>query len=419
MAVLAADLEQRLEGLRESFDSANPFRHVVVDGFLAEDFCRQLSADFPGFEDRYARNEMGQVGGKAVRQDLRDLSEAYGELDRLLQSGEFLQLMSRLTGIDDLLYDPDYVGGGTHENRHGQGLAPHVDFNYLPKTGWHRRLNLILYLEGDWQESWGGCLDLHSDPWDSTVDEVKRVLPAFNRCVLFETNEVSWHGFEAIDLPESERHRSRRSIAIYLYTRERDPAETAPSHGTIYVPPGLPPQVQPGQVLDEKSYLELRRRFAQLKGQLKFLYRRELEESGQRSALIGALQEARSAVAFPLQGYAVQAGPVSGYWPDGWVSPPLQVSFNLGRAARKLNLEIWTPGQLSADPELVVELPDGTQTIPLKRNQVQRLSWPIRLAAGQTLTVRMSSNLSFVPAADGQSGDDRELAFKLISAELD
>jgi Rps23 Pro-64 3,4-dihydroxylase Tpa1-like proline 4-hydroxylase len=145
-----------------------------------------------------------------------------------LQSQEFLDFVSDLTGIPDLLHDPDYVGGGTHENRHGQGLDAHVDFNYHPRTRWHRRLNLIVYLNEQWEPGWGGELELHSDPWDVEANRTVSILPGMNRAVIFETTETSWHGFSQIRLPQGHRHASRRSFAICLYTRERPAQETAP-----------------------------------------------------------------------------------------------------------------------------------------------------------------------------------------------
>jgi len=181
-----------------TFAAARPFRHVAIADFLDRALCERLLADFPAFEARHALNEMGEVGGKAVRMDVRDISEAYRELDRYLQTPEFLGFVSRVTGIPDLLYDPDYVGGGTHENRQGQGLDAHVDFNYHPRTKWHRRLNLIVYLNPRWEPAWGGELELHADPWQPAADDVVRIPPLFNLCAIFETTESSWHGFSEI-----------------------------------------------------------------------------------------------------------------------------------------------------------------------------------------------------------------------------
>src|SRR5439155_21312235 len=136
------------------------------------------------------------------------------------RSSAFAEWVSEVTGIPGVLYDPEYVGGGTHENRAGQDLDPHVDFNFHPRRGWHRRLNLIVYLNHEWHEAWGGTLELHSDPWlPPEENRVKRILPLANRAVLFETSERSWHGFERLTAPPGRAELSRKSLAIYLYTR--------------------------------------------------------------------------------------------------------------------------------------------------------------------------------------------------------
>jgi len=255
--VLSPRSAAEVDALAASFRSAEPFRHLVVDGFFSDAFAAELVATFPPFERGDARNEAGRIGRKAVVERVRELGPAWRRLDDTLQSHAFLDLIGRITGISDLLYDPDYVGGGTHENRHGQDLDPHVDFNRHPRTRWHRRLNLIVYLNPEWDAAWGGNLELHSDP-RSPDDRVRHVVPLLNRAVLFETNEISWHGFARIELPAAERHRSRRSVALYLYTRQRPPAETAPTHSTIYVERPLPERLQPGYVLGQRDVDELR-----------------------------------------------------------------------------------------------------------------------------------------------------------------
>ena len=266
-------LEPRADdALSRSFRDAKPFRHLVIDNLLTSEFCRELADTFPGFRGDKAISELGTVGGEAVHTNLPELGGPYKRFDNLIRSAEFLTLVGHWTGIPNLLYDPEYVGGGTHENRHGQELDPHVDFNYHPTTALHRRLNLILFLNQEWDHHWGGILDFHSDPWDPDTDQVRSVAPAFNRCVLFETNEYSWHGFRRIVLPEDKRHMSRQTIAVYFYTRERPPEETAPDHSTVYVPRPMPPHIQPGHTLSEDDYSDLRTLYMRNTHQLKFLY---------------------------------------------------------------------------------------------------------------------------------------------------
>jgi hypothetical protein len=196
----------------------------------------------------------------------------------MIGSGEFLRFLAEITGIPALRYDPDYVGGGTHENLSGQDLDPHVDFNYHPRSGLHRRLNLILFLNREWRTDWGGLLELHSDPWSSPDhDETKIVSLAKNRCVLFETSETSWHGFKRIEPAPGGGALSRRSIAVYFYTRDRPASETAPSHGTIYVPRHLPGQIRAGHTLREPDVEAMQTLLKRRDKQIQFLYEREKE----------------------------------------------------------------------------------------------------------------------------------------------
>lgn len=270
--LVSAAVLQAAQDSGSAFQRARPFRHVQIEGFFAPDYLERLRAEFPAFDPRFAKNEQGDIGNKAVVERIRGIGPAYAALDDLIQSEGFLALVSRLTGISDLLYDPWYFGGGTHENRHGQDLDAHVDFNRHPITGWHRRLNLIVYLNPEWEEAWGGCLDLHRDP-RAPDDEIIRVAPLDNRCVIFETNEISWHGFQRIDLPEDRRALSRRSIALYFYTTERPAEELADSHSTIYVDRALPERFTAGHTLTDADAEALRVLVARRDQHIQRLYR--------------------------------------------------------------------------------------------------------------------------------------------------
>jgi len=285
--LLHPEIGNRAGDLQQRFESAQPFRHIVVDNFLEETFCRELIREFPAFDLKYAVNERGDTGRKSAIPGLARLGGAYARFDAMIRGREFLAWTSRVTGIPKLLYDPEYVGGGTHENLSGQDLDSHVDFNYHPSRRWHRRLNLIVFLNPRWEESWGGCLELLRDPWTEDAARPSRlVVPLANRAVIFETNERSWHGFRRIELPPEAADLSRRSIAVYFYTRERPPAEVAPSHGTFYVQRPLGERIQPGCTLSEDDVEDLRVLIARRDSQIKFLYERELEFSSAMAGLI-------------------------------------------------------------------------------------------------------------------------------------
>jgi hypothetical protein len=417
MTVLGTKILAEAGSFAQSFRAAKPFRHIVIDGFLAHGLCQQLLVDFPRFEDRYALNEMGEVGGKAVRMNVREISDTYRSLDRYLQTREFLDFVSMVTGIPDLLYDPEYIGGGTHENRDGQGLDQHVDFNFHPGTRWHRRLNLIVYLNHEWDEAWGGNLQLQADPWNGDT-RGPAVAPLFNRAVIFETTERSWHGFSNIHLPADKKDLSRKSFAIYLYTKERPPEETAASHATVYVPEGMPADLVPGVTLDVAHVADLRGRFERMFGQLKFLYDREKQFAAQIAAMEGALTQARNALRLPLQGYAVQAAAPQGMWPDRWVGTEFSANFTPQRKARGVELELWVPEQLAGDQVLEMEIQGKRWTHHVARGSRSQFRLDVKLPAGNTVELKIRSRCCFSPAAIGQSADDRELAWMLLDIAL-
>lgn len=242
------------------YEQAQPFRHLVLEDFFQPAFADALLKSFPPFDTARAMNENGEVGAKCVHENLQKLATPYCELDKYIQSREFLGWLETLTGIDELIYDPDYFGGGTHENRHGQDLDPHVDFNKHPKTGWHRRLNLIVYLNATWDENWGGAIEFHKNPrLPPEQNTIKYVQPKFNRAVLFETTHWSWHGFQRINLPEGDADaRSRKSVALYFYSKTRPEEEQTKPHSTIYVERPLPDDIRPGVTLSEDRYQHLR-----------------------------------------------------------------------------------------------------------------------------------------------------------------
>ena len=86
-----------------------------------------------------------------------------------------------------MIPDPYLIGGGLHRTRVGGSLAVHADFNKHPRFTLDRRLNLLVYLNEDWTEANGGWLEL----WDRDMQRcVQRVLPTFNRTVIFSTSDT-------------------------------------------------------------------------------------------------------------------------------------------------------------------------------------------------------------------------------------
>ncbi|HKD05259.1 MAG TPA: 2OG-Fe(II) oxygenase [Bryobacteraceae bacterium] len=272
---IAPTVTESADELAGKFAAARPFRHVIVDDFFEPGLCAELVEQFPRFDRGHSLNESGRPGKKSTIQEVRSIGAAYRRVDQIIRSVDFLRLIATITGIGEPLYDPDYVGGGTHETLPGGELDPHVDFNYHPRTRLHRRLNLIVFLNPRWESEWGGCLELLSDPWDR---DPQRIVPVANRAVLFETTESSWHGFDLVNPPEG-LDISRRSFAIYFYSKARPATQMTASHGTFYYQRQLPEHIRSGRTLSEEDAREIQRLIDRRDHQIRFLYERELRFS--------------------------------------------------------------------------------------------------------------------------------------------
>jgi 2OG-Fe(II) oxygenase superfamily len=257
--LLSPDFLNSVEELTRSFRLNKPCAHVSVENLLEAQFCRRLLDEFPQCDrDVLQRFHMnGMRSGKSKYQNIRELGEAFKNLDELVKSKFFTDLLSGITGIPNLIYDPDYYGGGTHESLNGERLLPHIDYNYHPKN-WYRRLNLLIYLNPEWDDGWGGMLELHSNPLNPDLDEVVKNPIRLNNCTILETSSVSWHGFPSIELPVDKRDISRRSIAVYYYTEHPPVEDTKLNRSTIYIDEPLPSYFVSGRTLTNEDLVVLR-----------------------------------------------------------------------------------------------------------------------------------------------------------------
>jgi hypothetical protein len=338
----------RADEFREAFLHAAPFKHGMIEGFFEPAFADRLLAEFPSFDLKLARNEMGELGGKAVNTKIREISPAYEELYETIGSKPFLELMSRLSGIPDLIMDPKLYGGGTHDNRHGQELDAHVDFNYDEAQNLHRRLNIIVYMNKEWKTEWGGAIEIHSNPWDHAGNRIRAFDPLFNRCVMFETNEYSWHGFPKINLPEDKRHLTRKSISIYLYTKDRPAGEIAPLHGTFYVQRPLPASIAEGRTLTEADVTELKSLLKRRDDWLQMYQKMELAKNRELADKNRAIADLMSYVRVPLTGYVLQTGSAAGVFADGWVSSHAEFEIQPLTQVSGVLLRGWRPDNAPA-----------------------------------------------------------------------
>jgi Rps23 Pro-64 3,4-dihydroxylase Tpa1-like proline 4-hydroxylase len=254
------------DALREQTRTALPFPHFCIDNFLNERFSEEIYRSFPSFAQAKAfGREFTTVNEKKKIQitDPTKFAPAIARLNCLLASPEFVELMSHIFDIRNLIEDPTLMGGGIHETDTGGRLDVHVDFNFAEDKKWHRRLNVLIYFNKDWKEEYGGCLEI----WDK---DVKRrygsFAPIFNRACAFATSEISFHGVTPLSCPPGI---VRRSFATYYYTREAPPGWNGEVHSTIFKP--RPEEWMRARVLmpAENSVLHAKRHMRSVKDKIK------------------------------------------------------------------------------------------------------------------------------------------------------
>jgi len=213
----------------DAYQAAKPFPHVVLDDFLPASSVDQLISEFPGPEEIDWQRFENPREKKLASKSFEDL----GPFTRMqlaeLNGASFLVFLERLTGIGGLMPDPYFWGGGLHQLPVGGMLEVHADFNWHDHLRLHRRLNVLIYLNPDWPDSYGGHLEL----WSRDMSRCEqRVLPIANRCVIFTTTDQSYHGNpEPVTCPQD---RTRKSIALYYYTREQPPGAEPIEHSTLF-----------------------------------------------------------------------------------------------------------------------------------------------------------------------------------------
>jgi hypothetical protein len=224
-----ATFQKQATALNRKFTSADPFPHVVADGLFPEDVLDDVLGEFPEPEGAGWQRFDEATEVKLALADVTQMGPSTRALLAELNSGPFVDFLEAVTGIEGLIPDPHYVGGGLHQIRPGGFLKVHADFNRHKRLQLDRRLNLLVYLNRDWQDDYGGHLEL----WDRGMSRrAQRVLPVFNRMVVFATTDFSYHGHpEPLTCPPD---RARRSLALYYYTNGRPAGEVTSGHTTLF-----------------------------------------------------------------------------------------------------------------------------------------------------------------------------------------
>ncbi len=222
-------LEKIKNSLKKDFVSADPFPHIIIEDFINKPVANQMAATFPSLAEMKASSAFSGVAErKSQLADMKRMTPLFRSVFKELMSKRFRLWLSEVTGIKPLLPDLDLVGGGLHQGGDQSFLDIHADFNKHPKTGKYRRINILVYLNKNWDPRYGGGLEL----WDKKMTRcIKNVVPEFNRCLIFATDKYSHHGYAKMKLPSG---LTRKSIAAYYYSDEPAVGEDYEYHNTLF-----------------------------------------------------------------------------------------------------------------------------------------------------------------------------------------
>lgn len=219
------DLQSVAKLHSNAYEQGKPFPNIHFDNFFSPEFLDKVLDEFPDLSKKEALRFDDSKHIKLAGRGEKFFGVNTMMLMHYLNSEPFLIFLQELTGIKETLVgDPYYIGGGQHEIKKNGLLKIHSDFNKHPRLHLDRRINVLIYLNKDWKEEYGG----HFELWDSKMEKcVKRILPLYNTMAIFSTTDFSYHGHpNPLTCPED---RSRKSLALYYYTNGRPQNEVGGS----------------------------------------------------------------------------------------------------------------------------------------------------------------------------------------------
>lgn len=214
------------ESCESNFDQ--PFKHLILDNFLPNDFAKKLLNSFPAEHSKswLRTNDAGlEVKARSNWESEFDIPETIVDAVRIFNSAMILKAISKVLDIPKLMPDPYFTGGGLNMSEKNGLLDVHIDGNYHDASGLNRRVNLLYYMNPNWVPSWGGEFGVYDNKGERLI---KSIEPIHNRCLIFDTHDKSYHGLpNPINFPKGD---PRRSLILYYYTAA--PRTT----GTVEVP---------------------------------------------------------------------------------------------------------------------------------------------------------------------------------------
>ncbi len=225
-------MDDQVKNWAGQYSAAEPYPHIALDGLADPALLLQGLAEFPSVEDArwFACPEKeGELRYKQAMWDLRKMPDTLAQIIMEMNAGPFVEFLEQLTGIMPLVSDPHLYGGGLHQISPGGSLGVHADHNINPRVSLYRRVSVIVYLNQNWKDEYGGKLEMWSSDMKHPVDSI---IPVFGRMVIFSNSETSFHGHpDPLMCPKG---MTRKSLATYYDSINPHPSHLPEQHRALF-----------------------------------------------------------------------------------------------------------------------------------------------------------------------------------------
>jgi len=205
-----------------NFSKEGPYDHCIIDNFFETEIAKKLENEFPNYDSDIWQKYNNAIEVKKLNNIWNYFPKTTYQVLNYLNSDEFVSILKKKIFKKNKLHsDMGLNGGGWHIHKRGGKLNTHLDYSLHPKLGLQRKFNLIIYLNSNWSENWGGSLGFWGNKSPIKPGKlIKSIVPKFNRAILFDTTQNSWHGLpDPIKCPKNEY---RKSLAVYYLCKPNE-----------------------------------------------------------------------------------------------------------------------------------------------------------------------------------------------------
>ena len=167
--------------------------YFFVDDLLPVEIASEINAVFPKSEDMMLKKSLRE--DKYIAAQMNLYNPILEEIIYAFQDQRIVALISEICGLNEVFPDENLYAGGLSMMGYKQFLNPHLDNSHDKDRAFWRVLNLLYYVTPNWEESYGGNLEL----WPAGLQQKQTTINSkFNRLVVMVTHDKSLHSVSPV-----------------------------------------------------------------------------------------------------------------------------------------------------------------------------------------------------------------------------